>query len=91
MENPEKQGDAERALDRLHEMVENKLQKEFLENPLEGPTGDALLAVFAEFRKNLIGLTDVTHSYFDKLVSALEKGLDLSQLDPGAGVHRFYQ
>ena len=30
--------------------------------------------VFQEFRKRLIGLTDVTHSFFDKLVKQLEKG-----------------
>lgn len=30
--------------------------------------------VFQDFRKRLIGLTDVTHSFFDKLVKQLEKG-----------------
>jgi hypothetical protein len=30
--------------------------------------------VFQDFRKRLIGLTDVTHSFFDKLVRQLEKG-----------------
>lgn len=29
-----------------------------------------------EFRKNLLGLTDVTHSFFDKLVKQLERGFD---------------
>jgi hypothetical protein len=29
-----------------------------------------------EFRKNLIGLTDVTHNSFDKLVAQLERGFE---------------
>jgi len=39
--------------------------------------------VFQDFRKRLIGLTDVTHSFFDKLVKQLEKGF--------AGIERDYQ
>ena len=32
--------------------------------------------VLQEFRKHLIGLTDVTHTSFDKLVAQLERGFD---------------
>jgi len=31
---------------------------------------------FQEFRKHLIGLTDVTHGSFDKLVTQLERGFE---------------
>lgn len=31
---------------------------------------------FQDFRKHLIGLTDVTHGSFDKLVAQLEKGFE---------------
>lgn len=31
---------------------------------------------FQDFRKHLIGLTDVTHGSFDKLVAQLERGFD---------------
>eukprot|EP00803_Ostreobium_quekettii_P000363 evm.model.scf_159.2 EVM.evm.TU.scf_159.2 scf_159:22345-29222(-) len=62
------QGDAEKSLENLHSMVEKKL-KDVL---------DAEFSVdsFQEFRKNLIGLTDVTRTYFEKLVKQLEKGFE---------------
>jgi ariadne-1 len=46
--------------------------------------------VFQDFRKRLIGLTDVTHSFFDKLVKQLEKGFEGIERDyagelPGGG------
>eukprot|EP00798_Chlamydomonas_sp_ICE-L_P010388 gene10388-8330_t len=62
------QGDAERSLERLHESAESDLQKIVDRSP-KAPN-------FQEFRKNLIGLTDVTHGFFDKLVKQLEKGFD---------------
>ena len=44
-----------------------------------------------EFRKNLLGLTDVTHSYFDKLVKQLEQGFDTLQDDYKVYVNRLSQ
>mmetsp|Transcript_12046 Transcript_12046/g.25888 ORF Transcript_12046/g.25888 Transcript_12046/m.25888 type:complete len:532 (+) Transcript_12046:91-1686(+) len=68
------QGDAERSLERLHEVAENETKK---------LTADQKLAAekFQEFRKNLIGLTDVTHGFFDKLVKQLEKGFESLEQD----------
>lgn len=62
------QGDAESSLETLHSMVEQKL-KELVEDP-------QMLANFQTFRKNMIGLTDVTRDYFEKLVKQLETGFD---------------
>ncbi len=56
------QGQAESYLERLHKMVENDLN-EFI----DGGKVDA----WAKWRENLIGLTDVTRSHFDKLVMEL--------------------
>lgn len=67
------QGDAERSLEKLHELAENQL-KLVVENGADAVS-------FADFRKKLIGLTDVTHSFFDKLVKQLEKGFDNLQSD----------
>ena len=39
-----------------------------------------------DFRKKLIGLTDVTHQFFDKLVKQLERGLKTLQADYAADV-----
>eukprot|EP00775_Hariotina_reticulata_P011699 gene11699-11843_t len=67
------QGDAERILDQLHEWAEMKLkslQSEWAE------VGLIPADKFQEFRKHLIGLTDVTHGSFDKLVTQLERGFE---------------
>ncbi|WIA08252.1 hypothetical protein OEZ85_007696 [Tetradesmus obliquus] len=67
------QGDAERILDQLHEWAEMKLRTlrdEFAEAGLI--PGER----FQDFRKHLIGLTDVTHGSFDKLVAQLERGFE---------------
>ena len=37
------------------------------------------------FRTSLIGLTDVTRGYFEKLVGQLEKGFDHLEQDYGGG------
>ncbi|KAG1674307.1 hypothetical protein FOA52_013496 [Chlamydomonas sp. UWO 241] len=63
------QGDAERSLERLHEEAESKF-KEMVDTGTDN---------FQNFRKNLIGLTDVTHSFFEKLVFQLERGFDSMQ------------
>ena len=57
-------GEAENSLERLHGQTEQEL-KPFL-NVDGNPTSEAC---FNDFRSKLIGLTDVTKSYFDKLVS----------------------
>lgn len=73
------QGDAERSLDNLHEMAEKKL-KDLVGDPAQAyvapssPPRDE--ASFSEFRKKLIGLTDVTKGFFDKLVKQLETGFE---------------
>lgn len=63
------QGDAEGSLEKLHDIAESEL-KDLLKS------GTITLDTFQSFRKRLIGLTDVTHSFFDKLVKQLEKGFD---------------
>ncbi|GAX74338.1 hypothetical protein CEUSTIGMA_g1787.t1 [Chlamydomonas eustigma] len=63
------QGDAERSLDRLHEAAEKQLQEIVHDSSRN----------FQEFRKNLIGLTDVTQQFFDKLVKQLERGFESMQ------------
>ncbi|GMH45917.1 hypothetical protein BSKO_13880 [Bryopsis sp. KO-2023] len=62
------QGDAEASLETLHSMVEKKL-KELVED-------SQMLSNFQTFRKNMIGLTDVTRDYFEKLVKQLETGFE---------------
>eukprot|EP00878_Enallax_costatus_P014217 GHUV01014871.1.p2 GENE.GHUV01014871.1~~GHUV01014871.1.p2 ORF type:complete len:161 (+),score=54.01 GHUV01014871.1:445-927(+) len=67
------QGDAERILDQLHEWAEmklNGLRDEYAE------VGLIPADKFQDFRKHLIGLTDVTHGSFDKLVAQLERGFE---------------
>lgn len=59
------QGDAERSLERLHELAEKELGK-----ITNDPTLD-----FTSFRTSLIGLTDVTRQFFERLVAQLEKGI----------------
>lgn len=49
----------------LHEVAEIKLRQ--LREEYQA-AGSIPADVFQEFRKRLIGLTDVTHSFFDKLV-----------------------
>lgn len=62
------QGQAEYYLEKLHGEVEKQLEL-FLKNQKTG-------AEWRKFRETLIGLTDVTHSHFAKLVqvSLLLKG-----------------
>ena len=67
------QGDAERSLDQLHEVAEIKLRA--LREEFAG-AGAIPPEVFQDFRRRLIGLTDVTRSFFDKLVRQLEKGFE---------------
>ena len=60
-------------LPQLHEWAEMKLRTlrdEFAEAGLI--PGER----FQDFRKHLIGLTDVTHGSFDKLVAQLERGFE---------------
>ena len=57
------QGQAESYLERLHKMVENDLN-EFID-------GAVKVDAWAKWRENLIGLTDVTRSHFEKLVMEL--------------------
>eukprot|EP00877_Chromochloris_zofingiensis_P011450 jgi/Chrzof1/6559/Cz19g01020.t1 len=75
------QGDAEKSLDQLHEVAEIKLRT------MKDEYQDANIIpveVFQDFRKRLIGLTDVTHSFFDKLVRQLEKGFsDMDRMYAG--------
>lgn len=54
------QGQAEYYLEKLHGEVEKQLEL-FLKNQKTG-------AEWRKFRETLIGLTDVTHSHFAKLV-----------------------
>ncbi|KAL3678281.1 hypothetical protein R1sor_021237 [Riccia sorocarpa] len=61
------QGEAEAALERLHQCAEKDLQ-EFLE-------GESWQNSFNDFRTKLAGLTSVTRTYFEKIVKALENGL----------------
>jgi hypothetical protein len=98
------QGDAERSLDQLHEVVEMRLAA-LREAALAAGGGGASgggagggsgggaggggdgggasasqqqpgipAEAFAEFRRRLVGLTDVTRSFFEKLVAQLERG-----------------
>ena len=57
------QGQAESYLERLHKMVENDLN-EFIDGAMK-------VDAWAKWRENLIGLTDVTRSHFEKLVMEL--------------------
>ncbi|KAG2501662.1 hypothetical protein HYH03_000165 [Edaphochlamys debaryana] len=84
------QGDAERSLERLHEAAEKDLGVHVSKARSQVEGGfDA--EAFQNFRKNLIGLTDVTAGFFDKLVRQLEKGFGsmeadyAGQVDDGAG------
>ncbi|KAM2624222.1 hypothetical protein TB1_031215 [Malus domestica] len=61
------QGEAESALERLHQCAEKELLQ-FLS--AEGPSKE-----FVDFHTKLAGLTGVTKNYFQNLVMALEKGL----------------
>ncbi|CAN6580432.1 hypothetical protein TB2_031387 [Malus domestica] len=61
------QGEAESALERLHQCAEKELLQ-FLS--AEGPSKE-----FVDFHTKLAGLTGVTKNYFQNLVTALEKGL----------------
>lgn len=62
------QGQAEYYLEKLHGEVEKQLEP-FLNNKKTSEE-------WKKYRETLIGLTDVTHSHFEKLVQELEKGLD---------------
>lgn len=62
------QGDAEGALERLHEETEISV-KMFVEKK-------KAVAEFSDFQTRLKGLTVVTRTFFDKFVSQLEQGFD---------------
>ncbi|KAH7847409.1 hypothetical protein Vadar_025751 [Vaccinium darrowii] len=68
------QGDAEAALERLHQCAEEDLQAYL---GLEPPPTD-----FVDFRTKLTGLTNITRNFFENLVIALENGL--SEVDSQA-------
>lgn len=55
-------------MERLHSTVEKELK--------DLVSDSKIVSQFQEFRKNLIGLTDVTRDYFEKLVMQLEKGFN---------------
>ena len=72
------QQDAENALERMNDKVENKLPK-FLKDAIDqgnDSTKTVDPAAWAGFREELIGLTDVTRNHFAKLVDFLEKGME---------------
>eukprot|EP00967_Tisochrysis_lutea_P011018 scaffold12538_cov21-Tisochrysis_lutea.AAC.1 len=80
------QADAERSLERLHEAAEVQLKKVMDNNSTAQGNGAPLdLDSFMAFRTSLIGLTDVTRGYFEKLVGQLEKGFDDLERDFGGG------
>ena len=56
------QGNAELYLEKLHGLAEKE--------PNAFAEGEAPIAAWPKFRENLIGLTDVTRSHFEKLVQA---------------------
>lgn len=66
------QQEAENALERMNHKVEKQLQA-FIREDGNAPIDPT---VWATFREELIGLTDVTRIQFAKLVDFLEKGLD---------------
>ncbi|GAA0151096.1 ubiquitin-protein ligase [Lithospermum erythrorhizon] len=63
------QGEAEAGLERLHRCAENELEDYYIEG--RSPSIDFLL-----FRSKLMSLTEVTATYFENLVTALENGLE---------------
>ncbi|CAA7060499.1 unnamed protein product [Microthlaspi erraticum] len=62
------QGEAEVGLERLHLCAEVELEQFFCKS--QDPSIN-----FLDFRRKLIGLTEVTKTYFENLVKALENGL----------------
>ncbi|KAL6748380.1 hypothetical protein V8C86DRAFT_2879354 [Haematococcus lacustris] len=77
------QGDAENSLERLHEAAEKQVKK-VMEDFKTAP-GSSSIEAFMTFRKRLIGLTDVTRGYFDKLVAQLERGFNDLEKDFAGG------
>ncbi|KXZ55686.1 hypothetical protein GPECTOR_2g1236 [Gonium pectorale] len=73
------QGDAERSLERLHEAAEKDLGMHVTRARNQAEPFD--VEAFQTFRKNLIGLTDVTAGFFNKLVKQLEKGFGNMEAD----------
>ncbi|KAK2080152.1 hypothetical protein QBZ16_000005 [Prototheca wickerhamii] len=65
------QGQAESYLEKLHHKVEKDLQRFLTFQP-----GPDVHEKWTVFREQLIGLTDVTRTHFQKLVDEMEKGLD---------------
>ncbi|KAH7365646.1 hypothetical protein KP509_18G039300 [Ceratopteris richardii] len=61
------QGQAETALERLHQCAEKEVKAHL--------DGDASNVTFTDFRTKLAGLTSVTKNYFQRLVDAFENGL----------------
>ncbi|KAI3911171.1 hypothetical protein MKW92_033380 [Papaver armeniacum] len=70
------QGEAESALERLHQCAEQEIQP-YLK--------DDLPEDFNSFRPKLINLTVITRNYFDNLVRALENGLSEVDSETAAG------
>ncbi|KAH7422122.1 hypothetical protein KP509_13G091700 [Ceratopteris richardii] len=76
------QGDAETALERLHQCAEKDVKAQ-----LEGDVPSE--ASFNDFRAKLAGLTSVTRRYFQNLVDALENGL--TDVESSAAENRIAQ
>ncbi|GJS27496.1 probable E3 ubiquitin-protein ligase ARI8 [Tanacetum coccineum] len=76
------QGEAEVGLERLHLCAEKDLQIFIKKEDEEATTK----VIFNSFRIKLTGLTDVTCSYFQNLVRALENGL--SEVDSHVDVNK---
>ncbi|TMW86750.1 hypothetical protein EJD97_020929 [Solanum chilense] len=69
------QGEAEAGLERLHHCVEKDLMEHLGSDEMDY-TDKGSYKNFANFRSRVIGLTKITRNYFEKLVMALENGLE---------------
>ncbi|GAA0154329.1 ubiquitin-protein ligase [Lithospermum erythrorhizon] len=74
------QGEAEAGLERLHRCAETELEDYYIEG--RSPSLDFLL-----FRTKLMGLTKVTATYFENLLTALENGLEDVNSHVASGTH----
>ena len=70
------QNDAENALERITHKMEKQLPMYLLDPELLGK--ERTLDTWDDFRKDLIGLTDVTRTQFARLITFLENGVDRS-------------
>ncbi|XP_050363657.1 probable E3 ubiquitin-protein ligase ARI8 [Argentina anserina] len=80
------QGHAEFSLERLHNCAESELQQ-FLVSTSSSSSSSSFAATdeFKKFKTKLVGLTKVTRTYFEKLITALEQGLpETSRYGTGA-------